>query len=260
MIPSAPSAIAIIPARIGSSRLPCKNIKEFHGRPLLAWTIIQARACSYVEEVYVTTDSEKIAEVAREYGARVLMRESYLESLNATAAGVPMVFAARKIAKEWPLETVLSLFCTSPLRKPHDLDRMCRQYFELLEVRGDAKNLTVNFTSPRYETFIARRLDNNCYQMEIADKTFTYMDLCGGSAICSASDFTNQTIEVEDEKSWRDPAIFPPDPMPRPYVTVEWWQCPEIDRQEDFDLCEFFFGRYLKAEWEGIWSSLTKKS
>ena len=50
--------ICIIPARAGSKRLPGKNTKLFHERPLLAWSIIQARHCKYIEDVYVTTDSE----------------------------------------------------------------------------------------------------------------------------------------------------------------------------------------------------------
>ena len=253
-------AICIIPARIGSKRVPKKNIRDFHGRPLLAWTILQAKSCLYVEDVYVTTDSEDAAKIAEEYGAKPLMRESYIESLDAASGGVPMVFAAKRIAKTRPLETILALFATSPLRKPGDLDRMCARYFDLLEeMDGKSEGLSVSFMSPRYETFIARRMDNQYFKSEITDKTFTYMDLCGGASISPASAYLSQVIELEDEKSWRDPVIFPKDETLRPYVPVEWWQCFEIDRQEDFDICEYFFGAYLKDKWEEVCQGLLTK-
>jgi len=63
--------IAIIPARGGSKGLPGKNIIPLGGKPLIAWSIEAAKKSKLVERVIVTTDDEKIANVAREYGAEV---------------------------------------------------------------------------------------------------------------------------------------------------------------------------------------------
>ena len=63
------NSIAIIPARGGSKRLPRKNILDFYGKPLIAWSIIQALQVPEIEKVVVSTDSDKIASVAHEYGA-----------------------------------------------------------------------------------------------------------------------------------------------------------------------------------------------
>ena len=63
--------IAIIPARGGSKGLPWKNIIPLGGKPLIAWSIEVAKKSKLVERVIVTTDDEKIASVAREYGAEV---------------------------------------------------------------------------------------------------------------------------------------------------------------------------------------------
>ena len=65
------SNLAIITARGGSKRIPKKNIKEFCGKPIIAYTIEAALASGLFEEVMVSTDSEEIAGVAAEYGAVV---------------------------------------------------------------------------------------------------------------------------------------------------------------------------------------------
>jgi pseudaminic acid cytidylyltransferase len=64
-------AIAIIPARGGSKRIPRKNIKAFHGKPLIAYSIQTALESNLFDKIIVTTDDEEIAEVAKKYGAEV---------------------------------------------------------------------------------------------------------------------------------------------------------------------------------------------
>ena len=64
-------AVAIIPARGGSKRIPRKNIKEFHGKPLIAYSIQVALESKLFEKVVVTTDDEEIATIAKLYGADV---------------------------------------------------------------------------------------------------------------------------------------------------------------------------------------------
>lgn len=63
--------IAIIPARGGSKRIPRKNIKEFCGKPLIAYSIEVALASKLFERVIVSTDDQEIAEIAKRYGAEV---------------------------------------------------------------------------------------------------------------------------------------------------------------------------------------------
>jgi len=68
---SAPSAVAFVPARSGSERVPQKNVRPLAGHPLLAYAIETALQSSVFERVVVSTDSEEIAEAARWYGADV---------------------------------------------------------------------------------------------------------------------------------------------------------------------------------------------
>lgn len=65
------ASLAIITARGGSKRIPKKNIKEFCGKPIMAYSIEAALKSELFDEVMVSTDSEEIAEIARKYGAKV---------------------------------------------------------------------------------------------------------------------------------------------------------------------------------------------
>ena len=67
----APRAVAFVPARSGSERVPHKNVRPLAGHPLLAYAIETALQSAVFERVVVSTDSEKIAEVARWYGGEV---------------------------------------------------------------------------------------------------------------------------------------------------------------------------------------------
>lgn len=66
-----PSAVALIPARHGSKRVPGKNVRLLNGHPSLAYTIAPALESGVFESVIVSTDSEEIADIARHYGAEV---------------------------------------------------------------------------------------------------------------------------------------------------------------------------------------------
>ena len=63
--------ICLIPARGGSKRIPRKNIRIFHGKPLIAWSIECAQSSGLFDKVYVSTDDVEIAEIAKEYGATI---------------------------------------------------------------------------------------------------------------------------------------------------------------------------------------------
>jgi CMP-N-acetylneuraminic acid synthetase len=65
------SMLALIPARAGSKGIPRKNIRELHGKPLIAWTIEAANSASGIDRVVVTTEDQEIADVSRSWGAQV---------------------------------------------------------------------------------------------------------------------------------------------------------------------------------------------
>jgi CMP-N,N'-diacetyllegionaminic acid synthase len=122
--------VAIIPARGGSKGLKEKNIYPVAGKPLLAWTVLQALTSTSIEKVFVTTDDEVIAKVASEYGAEVIVRPAELAGDKASSESA-LLHAAGVIEREYnmPLSTIVFLQATSPLRKPGDIDRAVELFF-----------------------------------------------------------------------------------------------------------------------------------
>lgn len=123
-----PSAIVIIPARGGSQRIPAKNLLPLAGIPLVAHSILHARASRLAQEVIVSTDNPKIAEVAKEYGATVIRRPHDLASAKATSesALIHVLDERRKKDKADP-DLVVFLQCTSPVRRHDDIDNAINQ-------------------------------------------------------------------------------------------------------------------------------------
>jgi len=113
---------AVIPARGGSKGLPGKNIADFCGHPLLAWTIAQARKCLAVDGVWVSTDDGAIAEIALKYGAGLIERPAALSTDTATSESA-LLHAADVLQDLGQTPThLLFLQATSPLREPSELD------------------------------------------------------------------------------------------------------------------------------------------
>ena len=115
--------LTIIPARGGSKGLPGKNIKELCGKPLIVWTIEQALNSKYIDNVVVSTDSEKIAKITKEAGANV----PFLRPAELAADDSPTSDAILHVLKQLGLmgesyEYVALLEPTSPLRKSNDID------------------------------------------------------------------------------------------------------------------------------------------
>lgn len=84
-----PSAVALVPARAGSERVPHKNIRPLRGHPLLAYAIAGAQEAGCFGSVHVSTDSEQFADIARHYGAEVIMRPA--EMASATSPDIEWV-------------------------------------------------------------------------------------------------------------------------------------------------------------------------
>ena len=83
-------AVAIIPARGGSKRIPRKNIKDFLGKPIIAYSIEAALSSGVFDEAMVSTDDEEIAEVAKKHGAKVPFFRSE-ENSNDMAMTMPVL-------------------------------------------------------------------------------------------------------------------------------------------------------------------------
>ena len=115
--------VAVIMARSGSKGLPKKNVKVLHGKPLIVWTILAALESQYIDNVIVSTDDPKIAELAVEYGAEVpFIRPAKLASDTTSSIDV-LKHAIDQLENTGRIfDLVVMLEPTSPLREAKDID------------------------------------------------------------------------------------------------------------------------------------------
>lgn len=118
-----PSVLCYIPAREGSKRIPGKNSKSFLGKPLIAYTIEQAKQLSFVDKIVVDTDSPDIARYAQKYGAKVpYLRPSKLAT-DSSKVMDSMLYMLKHLEKEnYVPDFFLILQTTSPLREVEDIE------------------------------------------------------------------------------------------------------------------------------------------
>ena len=152
--------IAIIPARGGSKGIPNKNIIDFADKPLIAWTIEQAKSSNLISEVYVSSDSQEILTVATNYGAKPILRPNDISGDNSSSES-GLLHALDQMSEQPDL--VVFLQVTSPLRKMDDIDNAINklikektdsllsltetQEFMWEESKGDFKPLTYDINS-----------------------------------------------------------------------------------------------------------------
>lgn len=138
--------LAIIPARGGSKRIPRKNIKLFHGKPMIAYAIRAALESEMFEKVIVSTDDNEIAEIAQALGAEVPFKRPS-ELADDFTPTVPVVAHAISACQEigWDVEEVCCIYPAAPFISVNDIVIA----YEMLQ---KASNLFVfpvaNFSSP----------------------------------------------------------------------------------------------------------------
>lgn len=148
------SIVAIIPARGGSKRIPGKNIKPFAGKPMIAHSILAAHQAALFDRVIVSTDSEQIACVARQYKAEIpFMRPTELAN-DVAGTDAVMVHALQWLADHG---NSASHFCCIYATAPFLSAEHLRQGLELLR----AKQATTAFSVATYPYPIFRSLKLN---------------------------------------------------------------------------------------------------
>lgn len=119
--------IALIPLRGGSKSIPYKNIKEIAGKPLCYWVLEAAKNSEYIDEVYVSTEDEKIKKTAEALGLGVKISDRPKELAQDTTPteSVMMDFIGR--IEDFDLLVLIQ--ATSPLTTSENIDRAIEQFF-----------------------------------------------------------------------------------------------------------------------------------
>lgn len=122
--------IAVIPSRGGSKRIPRKNIKDFCGKPMIAWSIEAAKASGLFDHIIVSTDDAEIADMAKVWGAEVpFVRPVELSNDYAGTTEVIAHATRWSINQGWPVSAVCCIYATAPFVQVNDL----RHGLKLLE-------------------------------------------------------------------------------------------------------------------------------
>ena len=154
-------AIAIITARGGSKRIPKKNVKEFCGKPIIAYSIKAALDSVIFDEVMVSTDSEEIAEIARAYGAKVpFMRSAKTSDDFATTADVLMEVLERYQEMGRTFDVMSCIYPTAPFVTPQKLQSA---YDTLKKEQAVMAMPVVAFSYPPQRSYV---LNGNMLEMK----------------------------------------------------------------------------------------------
>jgi YrbI family 3-deoxy-D-manno-octulosonate 8-phosphate phosphatase len=227
--------IAIILARGGSKGIPGKNIMDFCGKPLLAWSILQAKNSQYINQVYVSSDDALILDVATQFGAIIIRRPEYLASDTASSEQA-LLHALNTIAESTNStpDLVVFLQATSPLRTSDDIDRAI---LKICETEADS-------------LFSMAILDDYCIwaENEFGPKGLSFDPANRGRRQ------DRQKLYLENGSIY----IFRPNILKTNYnrlggkiamFEMPFWKSYEIDKMEDVELCTYYFQLKLLPYW-----------
>lgn len=155
------SNLCVIPARGGSKRIPRKNIKDFCGKPIIAYSIQTALQSGLFDDVVVSTDDAQIAEVAKEYGASVpFFRDKSLadDFTGTTPVVANAIKEMQKLGKNY--QFVCCIYATSPFLKDEFLKDA---YKKLKESNKEFAFSICEFNAPIFRSF--KKLEDSSVEM-----------------------------------------------------------------------------------------------
>lgn len=117
--------VAVILARGGSKGVPRKNLMKIGGVPIVARSVLAAQSAPSVNEVYVSTDDQEIASIAKEYGAKIVNRPAEFATDTASSEAALIHFAGEVVA-----DVYVFLQCTSPFTTGEDIEGAIAKYNE----------------------------------------------------------------------------------------------------------------------------------
>lgn len=148
--------LAIIPARGGSKRIPRKNILDFLGKPIIAYSIEAAISCDLFDEVMVSTDDQEIAEVARKFGATAPFMRSKENSDDFSGPGDVALEVIRYYEKAGKnFDTCCCIYATAPLIQA---TRLIEGYNLIQNSKFDTVYPVAKFNSPIWRSY---KIENN---------------------------------------------------------------------------------------------------
>jgi len=153
---NSPSVVAMLFGRAGSVALPGKNVKNILGRPSLHYPLMAARASGIVGDIYVSTDSKEILDLARPFGIREIERPAHLATNEALLENAIFhAFTIVETTSPFPVDFYLILLCNAVTVLPESI----RQAYAMLCEDPTADSVTTGAKWNMFSPVRARRLD-----------------------------------------------------------------------------------------------------
>jgi len=228
------NCVAIIGARGGSKGYPGKNTSDLCGKPLIAWSILQAKATPAISEVYFTSDSEEILDIAQEYGATCIKRpaEYATDTINLEPA-LEHALGEIRLQQNRDVDTIVCLQPTSTLRRKNDIADAISQFND-----EEADSL---FSAHKMEDCCIFQPDGTTW------KSVTF-------------DYKNRGRRQDrDPFYWENGSIyiFKPELLEKTHNRIggkisvylmPFWASFEIDTEEEVPLIEFYMKKEILAQ------------
>lgn len=216
--------LAIIPARKGSKGIPGKNIKIMNGKPLIVWTIEQAKKSRYIDKILVSTDCNEIKKISEKAGAKVpYIRPKELSGDKAKTVDVAShaVEYLEKNEKE-KYEIMLLLEPTSPLRAEEDIDNAIEKI-----ISNDNIEAVISIGKMSDHPVLAKRIDG-----ESIKPYFGVNDIESRRQDLTEAYFPYGVVYAIKTKVFEQKKTFYPENQS--YIELEDWQCFELDKRWDW--------------------------
>jgi N-acylneuraminate cytidylyltransferase len=219
------SNIAIITARGGSKRIPHKNIKEFCGKPILAYSIDAALKSKIFDNVMVSTDDENIASIAKRYGALVpfMRSKENADDYSTTASVLTEVIDSYK-AKGQIFNYMCCLYPTAPFVTA---EKLVRAFNKLQEQNVEAVVPVVKYAFPPQRCFI---VENGKLQYKWPQHMLTR-----SQDLTSCYHDAGQFYFIKTDVFLHKKTLIPPETLP--YILDER-EVQDIDNISDWEIAE----------------------
>lgn len=223
------TVLAIIPARGGSKGVPRKNIRLLAGKPLITWTIEEAKKSKYIDRLILSSEDEEIIQVAREYGCEVPFKRPIELAQDDTPGIEPVIHAINTLEDNY--DYVVLLQPTSPLRTVEDIDG-CIQHCIMTELPA-CVSVTEAQQSPYWMYKIDERMKMQPF-LEYSGEINRRQDLPKVYALNGAIYIAHYKFILEN-KSFLNVATFA-------YI-MPTHRSIDIDKESDFLYCEWIINQ-----------------
>lgn len=218
----------LIPARGGSKGIPKKNIIDFNGKPLISYSIQQAKISKYIDDVYVSSDSDEILKVSESYGALSIKRPNDL-STDFSSSEDALLHAIMEIGDKY--DAFVFLQATSPLRTTEDIDGCVDEFI--------SKSLDSLFSACILEDFLIWDFNGE----ELQSINYDYLNRK------RRQDHKPQFVENGSIYVFKKESILNSKNRLSGKIglyTMENWKMFEIDNLNDLEMCSLIYQNKIK--------------